>query len=179
MLGVGQHPAVGIINGDGGLPGNVAVMVRFGGKVSVCLFVFCSLPSICKSKSESLPLFAPLRKRQTVYYSNIMSNTKSSESRLNSPISQRSSRRDILDDIRNDQELLLGDDPVEQDQSSPPSSSSNRLSQSSRLASFNRRTSLIPMDNLQREVDMALEMFSHENSDDEPPELFHRKGTTI
>lgn len=71
-----------------------------------------------------------------------------------------------MDDIRNDQELLLGDDPIEPDKCIPPSSP-NRLNQSSRLASFNRRSSLIPMDNLQREVDMALEMFTHENSDDD------------
>lgn len=85
---------------------------------------------------------------------------------MDSPIiSQRSSRRDILDDIRNDQELLFCDDPVEQDESVLPSSP-DRLKHSNRLASFNRRSS-IPMDNLQREVDMALEMFTCENSDDE------------
>ncbi|KAL3804691.1 hypothetical protein HJC23_008506 [Cyclotella cryptica] len=126
--------------------------------------------------------------------------------------SRRSSRRsDILDDIKNDHDLLFGDDEV--DESSPdeiyhpsPSAASSdnsmtfyptrnqqqirRLSalgstvssrRSSNTGTASRLISKISMENLQRQVDMALEFFTHENSDDDDEllENDHSRGLSF
>eukprot|EP00956_Cyclotella_meneghiniana_P033530 scaffold96769_cov63-Cyclotella_meneghiniana.AAC.8 len=98
-----------------------------------------------------------------------------------------SSHTHILDDIRNDQELFFGDDLIDDDIDhytaaaevieASATNQDNTMQKMQRLpsmkslsSSLGRRTSSfsrIPMNNLQREVDLALEMFTRENSDDE------------
>ena len=102
-----------------------------------------------------------------------------------SPHSRRSSSC-LLDDIKNDPELLPEDERLDEEIDElalPPSASSlnsimtmynfGRSPQTRRLSAYgsvsSRRSSIskIPMENLQREVDLALEMFTQENSDDD------------
>ena len=92
------------------------------------------------------------------------------ESRLDSPLSSpgcHTSRSHILDDIKNDQELLC--DSEEEHVLSLPQVSSTVEHSIHRMSSCNtsRRSSLAPMENLQREVDLALEIFTNENSDED------------
>lgn len=114
------------------------------------------------------------------------------------PRSRRSSRKsDVLDDIKNDQDLFFGDDRLDESSpddidllSSAAASSINSMTLyptlshkqqtrilsavgsavSSRRSSFagaSRLISKVSMENLQRQVDMALEFFTQENSDDD------------
>lgn len=129
-------------------------------------------PAHCKSDSISC------RHSNTFSILPINCETMAKQNKLDSPMSRHSSRRDILDDIRNDGELLFGDDSIEESEeiSLPPSLGSSQIS---RLPSFtSRRSSLIPMENLQREVDLALEMFTRENSDDEDELLENRHNSS-